>query len=63
MKKDIEDYKNKITSKRAIFLSTLLICLGVILASAQLQSSIGIVLIAIGGLFFIIGMAYKKKSK
>lgn len=50
--------------RRAIFLSIILIFLGVIFNTIikENTSAIGIVFIAVGGLFFIIGMANKKKA-
>lgn len=48
--------------RRAIFLSIILISLGVVFNTAikENTSAIGTVFIAVGGLFFIIGMAKKK---
>ncbi len=47
--------------KRTIFFAITLIALGVVLTTA-LDTAVGIVLIAVGGLFFIIGMNAKSKA-
>ena len=48
--------------KRSIFLSIILISLGVVLINTLSLPSIGVVFIAVGGLFFIIGLANKTKE-
>jgi len=54
----------KIDNKMLLFMGPVLIALGVILNVTMKESSdsIGIVFIAVGGLFFIIGMVKKKKE-
>lgn len=46
--------------KRLIFLSIILICLGVVLINTISIPSVGVVFIAVAGFFFIVGMARKK---
>lgn len=50
--------------RRQIFFSMLMIALGVVFTTTLNKNSgtVGIVFIAIGGLFFIIGMYNKKKE-
>jgi len=59
MKKSLEDYK------KFIFTGIIIISLGVTFSTTMSNNlgSIGTVLIAVGGLFFIIGMSKKKKSE
>jgi len=54
----------RLNYRRAIFLSIILISLGVVFNTVikANTSAIGTVFIAVGGLFFIIGMANKKKE-
>jgi len=49
-------------SRRAIFFSIILISIGVVLMNLQSIPTAGIVLIANGGLFFIIGMQIRKNE-
>lgn len=53
-----------IDHKKLIYLASIIIALGVILISILNESKrpIGVVMIAIGGLFFIIGMNKKQKE-
>lgn len=55
----------KINFKRAIFLSIILISLGVIMNTLIKDgvTAVGTVFIAVGGLFFIIGISAKRKSE
>lgn len=55
----------KINFKRSIFLSIILISLGVTMNTLIKEgvTAVGTVFIAVGGLFFIIGMAAKKKAE
>ena len=46
--------------KRPIFLSIILICLGVVLMNTISTPSVGIVFIAVGVFFFIVGISRKK---
>ena len=48
--------------KRAIFLSIILVSLGVVLTNISSVPSIGVVFIALGGFFLIVGMARKQKE-
>jgi len=52
-----------LTYKRIFFISLVLIVFGVIVQTTlkDVSGPLGIVLIAVGGLFFIISMANKKK--
>lgn len=47
--------------RKLIFLSIILIALGITFSTTLDQGSLGTVLIAVGGLFFIMGMAEKRK--
>jgi hypothetical protein len=51
------------THRRVLFASIIFIALGITLSNVfhDVSSSIGIVFIAVGGLFFIIGIKEKKK--
>ncbi|MCB0260675.1 MAG: hypothetical protein KDH97_11795 [Calditrichaeota bacterium] len=51
----------KLGYRRSIFLSIILIALGVVLINAFSVPPIGVVFIAVGGFFFIVGMAGLKK--
>lgn len=58
--------KSKLEKHRQyLFLGITLIALGVTLSTVfrNAESSIGVIFIAIGGLFFIIGMSMKKKTE
>jgi drug/metabolite transporter superfamily protein YnfA len=57
MEKKLEKYR------KYIFAGIIIIALGIILSTtmAETMGSAGIVLIAIGGLFFIIGMSMRRK--
>jgi multisubunit Na+/H+ antiporter MnhB subunit len=59
MKKSLEGYK------KFIFTGIIIISLGITFSTTMSNNlgSIGTVLIAVGGLFFIIGMSNKKKSE
>lgn len=48
--------------RRPIYFGIILIALGIVM-NTTLDNSLGTVLIAVGGLFFIIGMSRKKKSE
>ena len=50
-------------SKQTIYFSMVFIALGVVFINTSSVTSIGIVFIAIGGLFFISGMAANKKVR
>ena len=57
--------KDKIEKhKRYIFIGITIIALGVTFSASLKDTvgSLGIVFIAVGGLFFILGMSYKKKA-
>ena len=56
------NYKNE-KYKRYIFMSIILIALGVVFSTTLKESvsSMGTIFIALGGLFFIIGMRMKRK--
>jgi Sec-independent protein secretion pathway component TatC len=58
MRNKLEQYK------RFIFIGIMIIALGVTFSTTLKESvgSIGIVFIAVGGLFFIIGMSKKRKE-
>ncbi len=47
--------------KRTIFFAITLVALGVVL-STTMKTTFGVVMIAVGGLFFIIGMNEKRKA-
>lgn len=49
-------------SKRRIYLGIILIALGIVMNTTLRVGSIGTVMIAVGGLFFIAGMAKKKEE-
>lgn len=59
MTKNLEEYKHY------IFISIILIALGVTFSSTmkEVVGSLGVVFIAVGGLFFIIGMRIKKRQE
>ncbi len=59
---EIEDIKKMPPYKRAIILSIILITHGVVLMNAISAPSVGVVFIAVGGLFFILGMSRKKEE-
>ncbi len=60
---NIADISNKLGYRRPIFLSIILVTLGVVLLNTSSVPSIGVVFIALGGLFFILGMAKKKTDE
>jgi len=55
---------DQIDFKKMIYLATIIVAIGVILTTTLKESAppIGVVMIAIGGLFFIIGMNKKQKG-
>ena len=50
--------------RRALFLGMILTALGIVLTTTmgEATGALGVVFIAVGGLFFIIGMQQKKKA-
>ena len=56
MKRSLEKYQ------RTIYLAIILIALGVTFSTTMPVKSLGTVFIAVGGLFFIIGMSQKRKA-
>ena len=58
MSKDIENYR------RYIFIGIIIIVLGIVFTTTlkDTAGSLGTVFVAVGGLFFIIGMSEKRKE-
>ena len=56
----MKNVAEKLGYRRAIFFSIILVSLGVVLINTSSVPSIGVVFIALGGLFLIIGMASLK---
>ena len=56
---------NKLNYRRALFISIILITVGIVLNTLIKENvtAIGTVFIAVGGLFFIISMAKKKSQE
>lgn len=54
---------DRLNHNRTFILSIILIALGITLTNVFKLSAIGVVFIAVGGLFFIIAMARKNKNE
>ena len=59
----INEISDKINFKRSIFTSIILTSLGVVLMNTSTTPSLGVVIIAIGGFFLIVGMSKKKQEE
>ena len=57
-----ESISNKMGYRRSIFLSIILVSLGVAIKNTSSVESVGVVFIALGGFFLIVGMAKKRKD-
>ena len=59
---NLDNISNRLGYKRTIFISIILVSLGVVLINTSSVPSIGVVFIALGGFFLIVGMARKKNE-
>jgi len=59
----IENLTKMPAYKRAIYLSMILIAMGVVIINTNSIPSVGTVFIALGGFYLIVGMAMKKKEE
>jgi len=59
----IEELSEKLGYRRAVFAAIIMVSIGVVIMNTASVPSAGIVLIAVGGLFLISGMARKKREE
>ena len=59
----IEQLSEKLGYRKAVFTAIILVSIGVVIINTASVPSAGTVLIAVGGLFLISGMARKKREE
>ena len=59
----IEELSEKLGYRRAVFAAIIMVSIGVVIMNTASVPSAGIVLIAVGGLFLISGLARKKREE